>query len=328
MKIRIGIVGYGNLGRAMRYAVSQNEDMELRFIFTRRDPALIRQEAKEPQVHSLSEASKFAKEIDVMVMCGGSANDLPVQTPEFAGLFNIVDSFDAHAKIPEHYRKTDAAAKAGGKTAIISTGWDPGLFSLNRLIAESILPHGNSYTFWGSGISQGHSAAVRGIDGVIDARQYTVPIMEAVEAVRKGENPELGTRHKHKRECFVVAGEGADLSKITDEIVNMPDYFLDYDTTVHFISEDELAAKHKGLPHGGFVIRSGKTGNNGSSSQIIEFSLKLDSNPEFTSNVLTAYARAAYRLNAEGITGCKTVLDIPPAYLSKESSDDIIKKYL
>ena len=328
MKIRIGIVGYGNLGRGTEHAVAQNEDMELRYIFTRRDPAIIKPVTAGAEVLSLSEAQQLTEEIDVMIMCGGSASDLPEQTPQFAQHFNVVDSFDTHANIPEHFDRVDAAAKAAGKTAIISVGWDPGLFSLNKLIAESILPRGSSYTFWGKGVSQGHSDAIRRIDGVLDARQYTIPIQAALDAVRNGENPELDTREKHTRECFVVAQDGADLSAIEREIVTMPNYFADYDTIVHFITADELAKNHAGMPHGGFVIRDGKTGSGDVNTQIIEYALKLDSNPEFTSSVLTMCARAIYRLHSEGITGCKTIFDIPPSYFSAESADEIRRKYL
>ncbi|MCL2046518.1 MAG: diaminopimelate dehydrogenase [Oscillospiraceae bacterium] len=328
MKIRIGIVGYGNLGRGSEYAISQNPDMELSYIFTRRDPSSISPISPGVKVVSVDEALKLVDEIDVMLLCGGSATDLPEQTPYFAKYFNVVDSFDTHANIPEHYQKVDAVAKSSGKTAIISIGWDPGLFSMNRMIAEAILPNGSSYTFWGKGVSQGHSDAVRRIEGVLDARQYTIPIESALEAVRSGLTPELETREKHKRECFVVAKDGADLAEIERQIVTMPNYFDEYDTTVHFISAEELAANHAGLPHGGFVIRDGKTGNNDENSQIIEYALKLDSNPEFTSSILTVYARAAYRLNTEGVIGCKTILDIPPSYLSPDSATELIGKYL
>ena len=326
--IRIGIMGYGNLGRGAELAVAKCDDMELRCIFTRRDPSKIIPVTKGIKVCAAVEAQCFAEEIDVMLMCGGSAIDLPVQTPEFARLFNVVDSYDTHAKISEHYAKTDIAAKAGGKTAIISVGWDPGLFSLNRLMAESMLPSGSSYTFWGEGVSQGHTDAIKNIDGVSDARQYTIPVQSALEAVRKGEDPELTTRQKHRRMCYVAVKEGADYADIENKIITMPDYFADYDTTVSFVSTEELLENHSGLPHGGFVIRSGKTGCCNEHKQIAEFSINLDSNPEFTASVLVAYARAAYRLNTEGITGCKTVFDIPPAYLSQESKDELIKKYL
>jgi len=324
--IRIGIAGHGNLGRGAERAIAQNPDMELRYIFTRRNPASIKPETSGIKVLGVNDAKSLTGEVDVMILCGGSATDLPVQTPELARLFNVVDSFDTHAKIPDHFNRVDAAAKSGGKAAIISAGWDPGLFSINRLMSEVILPCGGSYTFWGKGVSQGHSDAIRRIDGVLDARQYTVPNQSALEAVRSGENPELSTRQKHTRECFVVAEEGADLTRIEWEIVTMPNYFADYDTTVAFISAEEMAQNHLGLPHGGFVIRSGKTGCG--NSQIIEYGLTLDSNPEFTASVLVAYARAAYRLNKEGAFGCKTVFDIPPAYLSAESDGEMRKKYL
>ena len=328
MKIRIGIIGYGNLGHGLEYSIAQNNDMELRYIFTRRDPASLRPETSGVKVLSVSEAPRLTGEIDVMILCGGSATDLPVQTPEFAKLFNVVDSFDTHARIPEHFAAVDSAAKSGGKTAVISAGWDPGLFSLNKLIAEAVLPNGNSYVFWGKGVSQGHSDAIRRIDGVLDARQYTIPIQNALDAVRSGKNPALSTRQKHIRECFVVAKEGADTARIEREIVTMPNYFADYDTIVHFISAEELSKNHSGMPHGGFVIRSGKTGADDRHGHIIEYKLTLDHNPEFTSSILAACARAAYRFNREGSTGCKTILDIPPAYLSAESGEEIRKKYM
>lgn len=315
--MRIGILGYGNLGRGIECAVRQNDDMELAAVFTRRDPSAVKTATGVP-VYSTMEALKMKDSIDVLILCGGSATDLPVQTPEYAKYFNVVDSFDTHARIPEHFANVDAAAKAGGKVGIISVGWDPGMFSLNRLYANAILPDGRDYTFWGKGVSQGHSDAVRRIDGVKDAKQYTIPVEAALEAVRGGQDPELTTREKHTRECFVVAEDGADKERIEREIKTMPNYFSDYDTTVHFISEEELKANHSGIPHGGFVIRSGKTGLDGEHRHIIEYSLKLDSNPEFTSSVLIAYARAAYRLSCDGQTGCKTVFDIPPAYLCRE----------
>ena len=267
-------------------------------------------------------------EIDVMILCGGSATDLPVQTPQFAKCFNVVDSFDTHARIPEHFEAVDAAAKEGGHVGIISVGWDPGMFSLNRLYGNAVLPEGSDYTFWGRGVSQGHSDAIRRVEGVKDARQYTVPVEAALKAVRDGENPELTTRQKHTRECFVVAEEGADLKRIEEEIVTMPNYFADYDTTVRFISEEELKRDHKGIPHGGFVIRTGKTGWENEHSHVIEYSLKLDSNPEFTASVIVAYARAAYRLSKEGAAGCKTVFDIAPAYLSPLSGEELRKHLL
>ena len=344
MKIRLGIVGYGNLGRGMVYAAAQNEDMELRYIFTRRDPIKVKSEidgekasfaggSESPGVEDvivlgMDEAKGLTGEIDVMVLCGGSATDLPEQTPKLAKLFNVVDSYDTHAKIPEHFEKVDQAAKAGGKTAIISAGWDPGLFSLIKLVSEAILPFGGTYAFWGDGVSQGHSDAIRRVDGVLDARQYTLPIQSALDAVRAGGNPELGTRQKHTRDCFVVAEEGADLKRVENDIVSMPYYFADYDTTVHFISAEELARDHSSMPHGGFVLRSGKTGAGDANNQIIEYRLKLDSNPEFTSSVLAACARAAYRMNKEGMPGCKTILDVPPSYYLPESAAALRKKYL
>lgn len=328
MAIRIGILGYGNLGRGIECALKQNDDMELAAVFTRRDPNEVKIQTEGVKVYSVDDAVKMKDEIDVMILCGGSATDLPKQTPEYVKYFNIIDSFDTHAKIPEHFANVDAAAKESGKIGIISVGWDPGMFSLNRLYANAILPDGKDYTFWGKGVSQGHSDAIRRVEGVIDARQYTVPVESALEAVRNGENPELTTRQKHTRECYVVVEEGADKARIEEEIKTMPNYFADYDTTVHFISEDELKANHNGIPHGGFVIRCGSTGWNGENSHIIEYSLKLDSNPEFTSSVLVAYARAAYRLNKEGISGAKTVFDIAPAYLCKQSGEELRKNLL
>ena len=326
--MRIGIVGYGNLGRGVESAIRQNADMELVAVFTRRDPASVKiKTAGVPVLHTDALIGMQDK-IDVLILCGGSAKDLPEQTPALAKYFNVIDSFDTHARIPEHFANVDAAAREGGKVAIISVGWDPGLFSLNRMYAGAILPDGHDYTFWGKGVSQGHSDAIRRIEGVLDARQYTIPVPAALDAVRAGENPELTTREKHTRECFVVAAEGADLARIEREIVTMPNYFADYDTTVHFISMDELKRDHAGIPHGGVVIRSGKTGWDGENSHIIEYSLKLDSNPEFTSSVLVAYARAAVRCNAEGGCGCKTVLDIPPAYLSPKSGEELRRTLL
>lgn len=323
MTIRIGILGYGNLGRGVECAIRQNPDMELAAVFTRRDPKNVSILTEEAAVCHVSEAEEWKDRIDVMILCGGSATDLPEQTPEYAKLFNVVDSFDTHARIPEHFANVDQAAKEGGKIGIISVGWDPGLFSLNRMYANAILPEGKDYTFWGKGVSQGHSDALRRIDGVKDAKQYTIPVESALEAVRNGDNPELTTRQKHTRECFVVLEDGADAAKIEQEIKTMPNYFADYDTTVHFISEDELKTNHSGIPHGGFVLRSGKTGWEKENSHIIEYSLKLDSNPEFTSSVIIAYARAAYRLHNEGQTGCKTVFDIAPAYLSSKSGEEL-----
>ena len=328
MSIRIGILGYGNLGRGVECAIKHNPDLELKAVFTRRDPASVKILTETAKVYHVDEAVKMKDDIDVMILCGGSATDLPVQTPEFAKYFNVVDSFDTHAKIPEHYANVDAAAKEGGKVSIISVGWDPGMFSLNRLYANAILPDGKDYTFWGKGVSQGHSDAVRRVEGVKDARQYTIPVESSLEAVREGKNPELTTREKHTRECFVVLEEGADAAKVEEEIKNMPNYFSDYDTTVHFISAEELQKNHSGIPHGGFVLRSGKTGWNGENSHLIEYSLKLDSNPEFTSSVLAAYARAAYRLSCEGVSGCRTVFDIAPAYLSEKSGEELRKMML
>lgn len=328
MSIRIGIYGYGNLGRGVECAVKNNADMTLAAVFTRRNPETVKLLTGNVPVYSANDALKHRDEIDVMIMCGGSATDLPVQTPMMAEYFNVVDSFDTHAKIPDHFANVDEAAKKGNKTGIISVGWDPGMFSLNRMYAEAVLPDGSDYTFWGKGVSQGHSDAIRRIDGVLDARQYTVPVESALEAVRSGSNPVLSTREKHTRECFVVAKEGADLEKIEKEIKTMPNYFADYDTTVHFITMEELQRDHAGIPHGGFVIRSGKTGMNGENKHIIEYSLKLDSNPEFTASVIAAYARAAYRMNKNGETGCKTVFDVAPALLSAESGEELRKHLL
>ncbi|MBQ4517974.1 MAG: diaminopimelate dehydrogenase [Clostridia bacterium] len=327
MSIKIGIYGYGNLGRGVECAVHQNKDMELVGVFSRRSPDAVKTVTGAPVFH-IDKALEMTNEIDVMILCGGSATDLPVQTPALAKLFNVIDSFDTHAKIPEHFAAVNAAAEEAGKVAIISVGWDPGLFSLNRLYAGAVLSDGADYTFWGKGVSQGHSDAIRRIEGVQDAKQYTVPVESALEAVRSGKNPELTTREKHTRECFVVAEEGADKARIEAEIKNMPNYFADYDTTVTFITQEELNRDHSGIPHGGFVIRSGRTGANLEHNHIIEYSLKLDSNPEFTASVLAAYARAAYRLNHEGAKGCKTVLDIPPAYLSAKSGETLRKELL
>ena len=328
MSIKIGIAGYGNLGRGVECAIKQNPDMELAAVFTRRNPESVQILTEGVPVCRIEDAGEWKDRIDVMILCGGSATDLPEQTPAFAKMFNVIDSFDTHAKIPEHYANVDAAAKEGGKVSIISVGWDPGMFSLNRLYANAILPDGKDYTFWGKGASQGHSDAVRRVEGVKDARQYTIPVESSLEAVREGKNPELTTREKHTRECFVVLEEGADAAKVEEEIKNMPNYFSDYDTTVHFISEEELQKNHSGIPHGGFVLRSGKTGWNGENSHLIEYSLKLDSNPEFTSSVLAAYARAAYRLSCEGVSGCRTVFDIAPAYLSEKSGEELRKMML
>lgn len=325
--IRIGIVGYGNLGRGAESAIMQNPDTTLYGVFSRRDPETVKT-LTNANVYKLDDILDHKGNIDVLIICGGSATDLPVQTPELAEHFNVVDSFDTHAKIPEHFANVDAQAKKGGNIAMISVGWDPGMFSLNRLYAEAVLPDGKDYTFWGKGVSQGHSDAIRRIEGVIDARQYTIPVDSAVDAVRNGENPELTTRQKHTRLCFVVAEDGADKARIEKEIVTMPNYFADYDTTVNFISAEEMKRDHSGIPHGGMVIRSGKTGINKENTHIIEYSLKLDSNPEFTSSVIVAFARAAVRLQKEGETGCKTVFDIPPAYLSPKSAEELRKNLL
>lgn len=323
MNTRIGILGYGNLGRGVECAVRQNRDMELAAVFTRRDPATVSILTENAQVCSTAEIEGWRKKLDVLILCGGSATDLPEQTPEYVKYFNVVDSFDTHARIPEHFANVDAAAKAAGHVGIISVGWDPGMFSLNRLYGNAILPEGQDYTFWGKGVSQGHSDALRRIKGVKNAKQYTIPVESALEEVRAGKNPELTTRQKHTRECFVVLEEGADAARIEEEIKTMPNYFADYDTTVHFISEEELLKNHSGIPHGGFVLRSGVTGWNKENKHLIEYNLKLDSNPEFTSSVLIAYARAAHRLSMEGQSGCKTVFDIAPAYLSARSPEEL-----
>lgn len=323
MQIRIGIMGYGNLGRGVECAVRQNPDMTLAAVFTRRDPKTVSILTEGVPVYPASQALEHKDEVDVLILCGGSATDLPVQTPEYARHFHVIDSFDTHARIPQHFAAVDDSAKAGGKVAVISCGWDPGLFSLNRLYARAILPQGADYTFWGKGVSQGHSDAIRRVEGVADAKQYTIPIQSTLDAVRSGSEPELTTRQKHLRECFVVAKEGADKAKIENDIKTMPNYFDEYDTIVHFISQEELDRDHSGIPHGGFVIRSGKTGWEGENTHIIEYSLKLDSNPEFTTSVLLAYARAAYRLGQEGVSGCKTVFDIAPAYLSPLSGEEL-----
>ena len=320
MTTKVAILGYGNLGRGVECAIKKNPDIDLVAIFTRRNPADLKVKSN-AQVVSIDEIELWQNKVDVLIICGGSATDLPIQTPKYAKLFNVIDSFDTHAKIPEHFENVDKSAKNSNKTAIISVGWDPGMFSLNRLYANSILPDGKDYTFWGKGVSQGHSDAIRRIEGVADAKQYTIPIETALEEVRKGNNPNLSTREKHKRECYVVLKDGANAQKIEEEIKTMPNYFADYDTTVYFISQEELNEKHGGIPHGGFVLRSGETSDN--TKHIIEYSLKLDSNPEFTSSVLVAYARAAHKLNKEGQYGCKTVFDIAPAYLSSKTSEEL-----
>ena len=325
--IRIGIAGYGNLGRGVESALAGSKDMELVGVFTRRAPETLKTKTGAP-VFAMADAPSMADQIDVKIHCGGSANDLPKQTAELAQYFNVIDSFDTHAKIPEHFADVDAACRKSGKLGMISVGWDPGLFSLNRLYGQAILPNGSDYTFWGKGVSQGHSDAIRRIPGVLDARQYTIPVESALERVRAGGNPQLSTREKHTRECFVVAEAGADLAAIEKAIVTMPNYFADYDTTVHFISQEELDRDHAGIPHGGMVFRTGTTGLNGENKHIIEYKLTLDSNPEFTSSVLVAYARAVYRLHSEGQTGCKTVFDIPPAYIHPESGEALRAKLL
>jgi len=321
--MRIGIMGYGNLGKGIECAIKQNSDMELVAVFSRRDPSTVKILTEGVNVYHVDDAVKMKDEIDVLILCGGSATDLPIQTPEYAKYFNVVDSFDTHARIPEHFANVDAAAKENENIAVISCGWDPGMFSLNRLYANCILPSGNDYTFWGKGVSQGHSDAIRRIEGVANAKQYTIPVDSALEKVRNGENPELITREKHTRECFVVAKDGADNARIEKEIKEMPNYFADYDTTVHFITEEELQRDHSGIPHGGFVIRSGKTGWNEENNHMIEYSLKLDSNPEFTASVIVACARAAFRMKKEGMTGCKTIFDIAPAYMSPLSGEEL-----
>lgn len=325
--MRLGILGYGNLGKGVELAVKQNDDVELVAVFTRRDPKSFKINSDAKVVH-VSELENYKSEIDVLILCGGSATDLPVQTPECAKMFNVIDSFDTHAKIPEHFANVDKSAKESGKIGIISVGWDPGMFSLNRLYANAILPDGSDYTFWGKGVSQGHSDAIRRIEGVKDAKQYTVPVEKALEAVKNCENPILSTGEKHTRECYVVLKEGADADRVEKEIKTMPNYFADYETTVHFISEEELKKNHSKINHGGFVFRTGKTGVNGENNHVIEYNLKLDSNPEFTSSVLVAYARAAFRMNKEGQTGCKTVFDVPPAYLSPKSAEELRKTML
>ena len=327
-KIRIGILGYGNLGRGAELAIRQNPDMELVAVFTRRNPGSLTLCTPGVPVYGVDTLLEKKDTVDVLILCGGSATDLPMQSPEFAQHFHIVDSFDNHSRIPEHFAACDESARKTGHVALISVGWDPGMFSLQRLLGNCILPQGNDYTFWGKGVSQGHSDAIRRIEGVLDARQYTVPVEESLRRVRTGENPTLTAREKHTRECFVVAAPGADTERIEREIKTMPGYFADYDTTVHFITLDELRRDHSGIPHGGFVIRTGVTGQAGETAQRIEYALKLDSNPEFTASILVAYARAAWRLAKEGSFGCKTVFDIPPAYLSPKSSEELRKALL
>lgn len=321
--MKIGILGYGNLGKGIECAIKQNPDCELKAVFTRRDTSTVKLLTAGVPVYNVKDILDHKDEIDVLVLCGGSATDLPEQTPEYAKYFNVIDSFDTHAKIPQHFANVDAAAKSSNHVALISAGWDPGMFSLNRLYANCILPNGTDYTFWGKGVSQGHSDAIRRIEGVKNGKQYTIPVQAALDAVRSGSNPELTTRQKHTRECFVVAEEGADKARIEKEIKEMPNYFADYDTTVHFISEEELLKNHSGIPHGGFVIRTGKTGWDNEFNNVIEYSLKLDSNPAFTSSVIIAYARAVNRLQKEGKSGCITVFDVAPAYLSPLTGDDL-----
>ena len=323
--IRLGILGYGNLGKGVENAIKFNKDMELCAIFTRRNPNDVKINSNTPVV-SVNDIEQWKDKIDVLIICGGSATDLPVQTPKYAKMFNVIDSFDTHARIPEHFANVDKVAKESGKIAIISLGWDPGMFSLNRLFGNILLPNGKDYTFWGKGVSQGHSDAIRRIKGVKNAKQYTIPVEEALASVRNGENPELTTRQKHTRECFVVLEEGADAKQVEHEIVTMPNYFSDYDTTVHFILEEELIKNHSGIPHGGFLIRSGETSEG--TKHVIEYSLKLDSNPEFTSSVLVAYARASYKLNKEGQSGCRTIFDIAPSYLTNKTNEELISTML
>ena len=326
--MKIAILGYGNLGRGVEAAIKQNPDTELFAVFTRRNPETVKIKTQTAKVLHIDDILNYKDQIDVLIICGGSATDLPIQTPEYVKHFNVIDSFDTHAKIPEHFENVDKNAQASGKIGIISVGWDPGMFSRNRLYANAILPNGSDYTFWGKGVSQGHSDAIRRIDGVIDARQYTIPVEAAVKAVKSGKATMLTTREKHTRECFVVVEDGADEKRIENEIKTMPNYFADYDTTVHFITLEEMKRDHAGLPHGGTVIRSGKTGWDGENTAIIEYSLKLDSNPEFTSSILVAYARAAYRLNQKGEKGCKTVFDIPPALISAQDPEELRMKLL
>ncbi len=327
MSIKIGLYGYGNIAKAAEYGIRQNFDMVLAAIFTRRNPADIKTQSGAP-VYRKEKAASMTGKIDVMLMCGGSAADLPFESPEMARHFNIVDSFDTHAKIPQHFNNVDRSAREGKKVAVISAGWDPGVFSINRLVSEAVLPEGKGYTFWGRGVSQGHSDAVRRIEGVRDAKQYTIPTESALKAVRSGETPDFTPRQMHLRECFIVPNEGADINKIEEIVKNMPDYFKDYDTTVHFISEDEFNKNHKAIPHGGFVLRSGTTGSNGENKHVIEYGIKLASNPEFTANVLLCYARAAYRMYEAGDSGCKTVFDIAPYLLYNGTPEEMRAKLL
>lgn len=326
--IRIGIVGYGNLGKGVEAAINLNNDQELVAVFTRRDPQSLKIKTKGAVVAHMDDIKNYIGKIDVMILCGGSATDLPLQTPEIVSMFNVVDSFDTHAKAFEHFNNVDIASKKASTLGIISVGWDPGMFSLNRIISQSILPNGSNYTFWGKGVSQGHSDAIRRIKGVVDARQYTCPVDSVLEEVRSGSNPELTTRQKHTRLCYVVAEDGADKKRIEEEIKTMPNYFSDYDTFVNFISLEELQKEHSKLPHGGFVIRTGKTGFDLENSHVIEYSLKLDSNPEFTGSVLACYARACYKMHKDGMVGCKTVFDVAPSYLTNLSNEEIIKHIL
>ncbi len=327
-KIRIGIVGYGNLGKSVETGIRQNDDMELIGIFTRREPSTIKTQIKESKVYHIDQAKDLVNDIDVIILCGGSKNDIPNQAPLFASMFNTVDGYDTHAKIPEYFDVIDRITKESGKTSIISSGWDPGMFSLNRLYAQAILPVGQTHTFWGKGVSQGHSDAVRGVDGVKDAVQYTIPIDRAIDSIKKGESPHLLASEKHKRECYVLAEDGADKERIEKDIKTMPNYFADYDTQVYFITDEELKRDHAGIPHGGLVIHHGQTGLNNENNHIIEYNIKLESNPDFTASVLIAYARAAYRLNKEGNFGAKTVVDIAPVYLSSKSAEDIRKELI
>lgn len=326
--IRIGIMGYGNLGRGVENAIRHNPDTELAAVFTRRDPASLKIATENVPVVSAAKAAEWKDRIDVLILCGGSATDLPKMTPEYAALFNVVDSFDTHARIPEHFRNVDEASKKAGKISVISIGWDPGLFSLNRVLGDAILPSSRNYTFWGKGVSQGHSDAIRRIPGVKNAKQYTIPVEKAIEEIRAGKTPELTAREKHTRECFVVLKDGADPKAVETAIKTMPNYFADYYTTVHFISDEEFKKNHSGMAHGGFVLTSGRTGKDGENGHVIEYRLKLDSNPEFTSSALLCYARAAFRLNQKGESGCRTILDIPAALLSPKSHEELISTLL